>query len=137
MWSGKGKTGKKAGVNGVVAVAIDKDKGSQYAIKWAIDNLVGRSRPIVLLHVIVDPSFTEGSNAIISAASPGESPNYQHVDKQTRDLFLSFRCFCTRKDIRCLDVTLKDMDVAKALTEYVSYAAIENLVLGASRSKLL
>ncbi|KAK9726780.1 hypothetical protein RND81_05G236400 [Saponaria officinalis] len=133
MRSGKSNAGKKAGANGVVAVAIDNNKGSQYAIRWAIENLVGRGRPIVLIHVLVDPSFTVASNAIICTASPGTSPNYTHVDKQTRELFLSFRCFCTRKDIRCLDVTLKDTDVAKALTEYVSYAAIENLVLGASR----
>lgn len=33
--------------------------------------------------------------------------------------------------IQCLDVLLEDTDVVKALTEYVSYAAIENLVLGA------
>nr|POF25462.1 hypothetical protein CFP56_46297 [Quercus suber] len=34
--------------------------------------------------------------------------------------------------IHCLDVLLEDTDIGKALTEYVSYAAIENLVLGAS-----
>lgn len=33
--------------------------------------------------------------------------------------------------IQCLDVILEDADVVKALTEYVSHAAIENLVLGA------
>lgn len=32
--------------------------------------------------------------------------------------------------IQCLDVLLEDMDVVKGITEYVSYAAIENLVLG-------
>jgi len=41
------------------------------------------------------------------------------------------------KQIRCLDVTLKDTDVAKALAEYANYAAIEKLVLGASRSGLI
>lgn len=41
-------------------------------------------------------------------------------------------CFCLEK-IRCLDVILEDSDVAKALTEYLSSAAIQNLVLGASR----
>ena len=34
--------------------------------------------------------------------------------------------------INCLDVLLEDTDIGKAITEYVSYAAIENLVLGAS-----
>lgn len=41
-------------------------------------------------------------------------------------------CFCFEQ-IRCLDVILEDADVAKALTEYLSSAAIQNLVLGASR----
>jgi len=34
--------------------------------------------------------------------------------------------------IHCLDVVLQDMDVVKGITEYVYYAAIENLVLGAA-----
>lgn len=35
--------------------------------------------------------------------------------------------------IHCLDVILEDLDVARAITEYVSYAGIELLVLGASQ----
>lgn len=108
------------------------------------------------------------------------SPHRKQLEKQTRDLFLTFHCYCTRKDvgfgiahyflsmpwenailfyfyswyqllfffsnpfrfiidmhkilyqINCLDVLLEDTDIGKAITEYVSYAAIENLVLGAS-----
>ncbi|OMO49948.1 hypothetical protein COLO4_38279 [Corchorus olitorius] len=57
------------------------------------------------------------------------------VEKLTKEIFLTYHCFCTRKDIQCLDIILEDSDVVKALTEYVSYAAIEKLVLGApSRS---
>lgn len=37
-------------------VAIDKDKGSQYALKWAIDNLIGRGKNVTLLHVKIRPS---------------------------------------------------------------------------------
>lgn len=36
------------------------------------------------------------------------------------------------RQIHCLDVLLEDNDVVKAITEYVSYAAIENLVIGAT-----
>ncbi|KAK9734114.1 hypothetical protein RND81_04G115800 [Saponaria officinalis] len=136
MWTGKGSGGKKGGGNGVVAVAIDKDKSSQYALRWAIDNLVTQGRSLVLIHVIPDSSFSGVSNAIISS-SPSTSPNNQMVDKQTKELFLTFRCFCTRKDIRCLEITLRDADVARALSEYASYAAIENLVLGASKGGII
>ncbi|XP_011006665.1 PREDICTED: U-box domain-containing protein 35 isoform X2 [Populus euphratica] len=50
----------------------------------------------------------------------------------SKDLFLPFRCFCTRKDINCKDVVLEDTDVAKALIEYVTQTAIETLIVGAS-----
>jgi hypothetical protein len=131
----------------------------------------------------------EGRHAVISDSHNGAtSPRRQQLEKLTRDLFLTFHCYCTRKDvgfsiahyfafmqcenilqyhaykmsfffisvhdtgfffisnsllfclhvqnlyqIHCLDVLLEDTDVGKALTEYVSYAAIENLILGAPR----
>lgn len=34
-----------------VAVAIDKDKGSQYALKWAVDRLLSRGQSLTLIHV--------------------------------------------------------------------------------------
>lgn len=37
---------------GLVAVAIDKDKGSQYALKWAVENLLSRGQTVVLIHVL-------------------------------------------------------------------------------------
>ena len=39
--------------------------------------------------------------------------------------------------IHCLDVLLEDTDIGKALTDYVAYAAIEKLVLGAPRQGFL
>ncbi|XP_056699455.1 U-box domain-containing protein 35-like [Spinacia oleracea] len=133
MWGSKTGAAKKGNDHGLVAVAIDRDKGSQYAIRWAIDNLLGRGKPVLLIHVANGSSIAAGSSAIVSTSSPGTSPNYNQVDKNTKDLFLTFRCFCTRKDIRCIDITLKDNDVGRALIEYANYAAIENLVLGVSR----
>ncbi|KAA8541518.1 hypothetical protein F0562_022670 [Nyssa sinensis] len=80
MWLPKADNAeRKTGGNGLVAIAIDKDKGSQQALKWAIENLLSRGQTI-----------------------------------------------------QSLDVILEDTDIVKALTEYVSHAAIETLVLGAS-----
>ncbi|KAL9391375.1 hypothetical protein Peur_015295 [Populus x canadensis] len=64
--------------------------------------------------------------------SPGDysSPGKQQLEKMAKDLFLAFRCYCTRKDVHCLDVALESTDIAKAITEYVSHAAIETVVLG-------
>ncbi|KAL0553228.1 hypothetical protein IC582_007117 [Cucumis melo] len=42
---------EKLNVNGFVAVAIDKDKGSQGALKWAIDHLLQRGHTVFLIHV--------------------------------------------------------------------------------------
>ncbi|VFQ64768.1 unnamed protein product [Cuscuta campestris] len=61
----------------------------------------------------------------------------EQLEKHTKDLFSIFHVFCTRKDIHALDVVLEDTDIAKALNEYVSSAAIENLVLGASKHGFL
>lgn len=37
--------------NAITAIAIDADKSSQYAVKWAVDNLLNESSQYVLLHV--------------------------------------------------------------------------------------
>ena len=37
-------------VNGI-AVAIDKDKNSQHAVRWAIDHLIINNPVIILIHV--------------------------------------------------------------------------------------
>ncbi|PON60975.1 Universal stress protein [Parasponia andersonii] len=136
MWqTNKRNELKKGSGNGLIAVAIDKDKGSQAALKWAAENILCKGHFVVLLHVVQkqnpNAASVGGSHAIIcDANNPAESPHRQQLEKQTKDLFLTFHCFCTRKDIQCLDVILEDSDIVKALTEYVSYAAIENLVMG-------
>lgn len=42
---------RKGGGNGLVAVAVGKDKGSQYALKWAADTLVTKGQTVILIHV--------------------------------------------------------------------------------------
>ncbi|KAJ6373436.1 hypothetical protein OIU76_027722 [Salix suchowensis] len=121
MWMPRSLPEKRVGGNGLVAVAIDRDKSSQIALKWAIDNLLVKGQTVILIHV----------NLKSSLSSHSSSPKMnQSVD--SKDLFLPFRCFCTRKDISCKDVMLEDTDVAKALTEYVTQTLIETLIVGGS-----
>ncbi|XP_035539572.1 U-box domain-containing protein 52-like [Juglans regia] len=127
MWLQKADALNKTRGNGFIAIAIDNEKGSQNALKWAADNLITKGQTIVLIHVVHDG----GSHSIICESN--NSPRAQKLEKQTKDLFLIFHCYCARKDIPFLDVVLEDTDTAKALTEFVSYAAIESLVLGTSR----
>lgn len=39
-----------------IVVAVDKDKNSSSAVKWAIDNLLGNNQILVLVHVRVKNS---------------------------------------------------------------------------------
>uniref|UniRef100_A0A0D9VLY7 Protein kinase domain-containing protein n=1 Tax=Leersia perrieri TaxID=77586 RepID=A0A0D9VLY7_9ORYZ len=107
----------------LVAVCIDKDKNSQNALKYATETLVHKGHTIVLVHV-----HTKGSSGGVEDAAGYKQPS----DPQMKDLFLPFRCFCTRKDIHCKDVVLDDHDVSKAIVEFAAHAAIEKLVVGAT-----
>ncbi|KAE8735476.1 Kinase protein with adenine nucleotide alpha hydrolases-like domain, putative isoform 2 [Hibiscus syriacus] len=49
----------------------------------------------------------------------------QHLEHQAREIFLPFRCFCSRKDITGNEVILEDTDVARALVDYISSVPIE------------
>ncbi|KAJ7962651.1 Protein kinase domain [Quillaja saponaria] len=137
MWLPKANGVRKGGEgNGLVAVAIDKDKGSQHALKWAADSLLTKGQTVILIHVEQKPSSSlmNGGNqgVIYNLNNAAALPHRQQLEKTTKDLFLTFHCYCTRKDIQCLDVLLEDVDIVKAISEYISYAAIENLVLGAT-----
>ncbi|KAK6912395.1 Protein kinase domain [Dillenia turbinata] len=133
MWHSRGE--KRTDGNKLVAVAIDKDKGSRNALKWAIDHLLSRGQTVILVHV--KPKASATSASLLSRMNPiadsnDELGSNKPLDQQAKELFRPFRCFCTQKDIQCKDVMLEDTDVAKALTEYVSMNAIENLVFGAT-----
>ncbi|KAH8481334.1 hypothetical protein H0E87_028992 [Populus deltoides] len=126
MWMPRSLPEKRVGGNGLIAVAIDKDKSSQIALKWAIDNLLVKGQTVILIHVNLKSSLSSHSS------SPKKNQFVGSKDPDSKDLFLPFRCFCTRKDISCKDVTLEDTDVAKALIEYVTQTLIETLIVGGS-----
>ncbi|XP_020553494.1 U-box domain-containing protein 35 isoform X2 [Sesamum indicum] len=107
----------------MVAVAIDKDKGSQAALKWAVDHLLAKGKSVALLHVKQKTSAPLGNHADGGKVA---------LDNQAKELFLPFRCFCTRKDIQVNEVLLEDTDIARSLCDYVKNNNIEHLVVGAS-----
>ncbi|XAR57669.1 Non-specific serine/threonine protein kinase, partial [Bertholletia excelsa] len=137
----------------LIAVAIDRDKESQNALKWAIDNHLSRGQTIILIHVKVNQY---GSSASQSFSTPSiflSLSLYTHtcfsqfsgfsdesgfvtegLDQPTKELIMPFRCFCRRKSIYCHDIVLEDTDVARALIDYVTLSAIDILVLGASKN---
>ncbi|KAI3698448.1 hypothetical protein L2E82_41999 [Cichorium intybus] len=110
--------------NKTIAVAIDRDKGSQCALKWAVDNIVGKGQIVYLVHVKLKQKpnkNTDFSNDSILINS----------DAQLRELFLPFRCFCTRKEIKSQEVVLEDTDVVKGLVDFATRSIVEVLVVGA------
>ena len=64
MWSSKGHIEKKGG-RGVIAVAIDKDKGSQHAMRWASEHLLTKGQTVVLIHVNkISPSSSSNISSL-------------------------------------------------------------------------
>lgn len=55
----------------LVAVAIDKDRAAQSALKWAIENLLSRGQTVLLIHVKV----TAHGSCTISSVSPFQMPS--------------------------------------------------------------
>ncbi|XP_020540934.1 U-box domain-containing protein 52 isoform X2 [Jatropha curcas] len=115
-----------------VLVAIDKDKGSQYALKWTVDHILSRGQSVTLLHVRQkSPSPLGDVNEAVART------HSKQLESEARELFLPFRCFCTRKDIKCQEVIVDDTDITKAIVEYATSHVIETLILGAPTRGLL
>lgn len=85
---------RREGGNGLIAVAVDGDKASQYALKWSVDHILSRGDSVLLLHVKQTPPPITNST----------EKNYQTIyrqqpDSQTMETFLPFRCFCMRRQV--------------------------------------
>ncbi|MED6130549.1 hypothetical protein PIB30_002145 [Stylosanthes scabra] len=132
MWLPRSQ--EKDGVNGLVAVAIDKEKGSRNALQWAIDHLLNKGATVILIHVKINsnsvPAF--GPKTFTGFITGREYTIGREPDGQNKNIFLSYRVFCTKKDIQCKDVLIEDVDVSRAIIDYATQAGIEHLVLGSS-----
>ncbi|GLU14300.1 hypothetical protein SLE2022_308770 [Rubroshorea leprosula] len=110
----------------LTAIAIDKDKNSQCAVKWAVDNLLtGNSFQIILVHV-----RNQSLHPYDFEASPKEGR--PPTEAEFNQFFLPFRGFCARKGIEAKEVVLHDIDIASAIVDYSIHNSIDNIVVGAS-----
>ncbi|ESQ27907.1 hypothetical protein EUTSA_v10019640mg, partial [Eutrema salsugineum] len=104
--------------NGIItAIAIDKDKNSQHALKWAVENIIVDSPHCVLLHV-------QQGNA-------GAHLQHDNQDDE-HQFFLPFRGFCARKGIIAKEVILRNTDISNAIVTYITNNSVSNIVVGAS-----
>ncbi|KAK1372382.1 U-box domain-containing protein 52-like [Heracleum sosnowskyi] len=126
---------KTAAKNKLVAVAIDRDKGSQGAMKWAVNYILSKGQSVLLLHVKLRSSGSSNSSPSLPTfrSNPGSNGpvSGEGNAQNNKDLFLPFRVFCTRKDINCQDIVIDETDVVRGLIQYVTESAIEILVVGA------
>ncbi|RRT73667.1 hypothetical protein B296_00010290 [Ensete ventricosum] len=134
----------------VVAVAVDKDKSSQGALKWALDNVVGADQSLLLVHVNTKASckLNACSGGIIrskllilcvmpcSRATTRRRGRSQGSTSSLPMLLQEKGCESSlfTSAVNCKDIVLENTDVPKAIVDFVSHAAIEKLVVGASRS---
>ncbi|XWS52332.1 hypothetical protein CRYUN_Cryun11dG0058800 [Craigia yunnanensis] len=84
---------RREGIGRLVAVAVDTDsKSSQRALKWTVENFITRGQTLRLVHVIQRPPSNPNPVGIDDS-----SVAERQLDNQTMDLFLPFRCFCTKR----------------------------------------
>ncbi|XP_009624934.1 U-box domain-containing protein 35-like [Nicotiana tomentosiformis] len=114
-----------------VAVAIDRDKNSQHAVRWAVDNLNIKNGQMILIHVHVQENLHSHSHNMIP--KEGHSPSLAEMNQ----FFLPYRGICARKGIQAKEVILQDDDVAHALAEYITQTFITTIVVGASTRNAL
>ncbi|KAI4379643.1 hypothetical protein MLD38_005915 [Melastoma candidum] len=98
-------------------VAVDKDKNSPHAVRWAIENLASQDQPILLVHVKIKQSSY--------CAAEG-------FDDELRDLFTLYRGYSARKSVEMKEVVLEEREVVKGLLDYIANNYVANVVLGAS-----
>ncbi|XAR49914.1 Non-specific serine/threonine protein kinase [Bertholletia excelsa] len=110
------------------AIAIDKDKNSQHAVRWAVDNLSGKNSNVILVHV-----RTQSSQLREDVHKGGYIP----TETEMQDLFLPYRGFCARKGIQAKEVVLHDIDIISALVDFIHSTAINVMVVGASNRNAL
>ncbi|KAL6996297.1 hypothetical protein U1Q18_006430 [Sarracenia purpurea var. burkii] len=112
----------------ITAIAIDKDKNSEAAVRWAVENLLKKSANAILVHV-----KTQNFQTKVDVPKGGLPP----TENEMQEFFLPYRGFCARKGIRAKEVVLHDIDVSNALADFILNNSISNIVLGASNRNAL
>lgn len=78
---------------GPIAIAIDRDKTSCHALKWAVEHYIPRGGTVKLIHVI--QRSTPNANG---PSTDDESSERQNSDKRSTQ-FLPMRCLCMRRNV--------------------------------------
>ncbi|KAK7816430.1 u-box domain-containing protein 52, partial [Quercus suber] len=109
------------------AVAIDKDKNSPYAVRWAIDHLMIISNPLITL-IHVRPK-TNHLNRRVYAEGANDANN--SAESENNSLFIPYRGYCARKGVQLKEVVLEEYDAPKAILDYIHKNFINRKILSA------
>ncbi|KAJ0988501.1 hypothetical protein J5N97_006857 [Dioscorea zingiberensis] len=120
----------------LVAVAVDADKNSQHALKWAADHVIQRGQIFILLHVrkkiLTIPTPAGFQVPIAEVDKEIAAAFYEQMDARTKELLLPFQCFCSRRGLQCKEAILEDTDIPKAIIDFLCKQNVDKLVMGAS-----
>ncbi|KAL5222456.1 hypothetical protein ABZP36_027169 [Zizania latifolia] len=108
-----------------IVVAIDRDRNSQLAVKWAVDHLLSGASHIILLHVAVNHPVANHGFAMAEATQGA-------LEAEMREIFVPYRVFCSRNGVLVSEVILEEADVSKAIIEFITANKIQSIALGAS-----
>uniref|UniRef100_A0ACD5TCW9 Uncharacterized protein n=1 Tax=Avena sativa TaxID=4498 RepID=A0ACD5TCW9_AVESA len=133
-----GSKGRDSGAesSGKAAVAVDGDKSSQHALKWAADHVLARAQSFFLLHVRHKPSsLNPAAGKQFSTSHVQEdiaASLLAQMDLQTKEMMLPFQCFCSRRGLQCREIILDGADASKAIVDFVVQNNVDKIVLGAA-----
>ncbi|XP_027337326.1 U-box domain-containing protein 35-like [Abrus precatorius] len=112
---------------GTTVIAINADRNSHFAVKWAVEHLLKKNSSCTLVHVRTKSMHPHD---VVDVPKHGRPP----TEEELHQLFLPFRGFCARKGIAAKELVLHDIDVPSALTDYVVEHSISNVVVGVDAS---
>lgn len=78
---------------GPIAIAVDRDKTSCQALKWAVEHYIPRGGTIKLVHVV--------QRSAIHANGPftDDESSERHQNNKRSTQFLPMRCLCMRRNV--------------------------------------
>ncbi|KAK7410157.1 hypothetical protein VNO78_00705 [Psophocarpus tetragonolobus] len=110
--------GGAAALQNITMVAVDKDKNSSYAFRWAVNHL---DNPVIIAVHVKHKNF---SHHVTNVFPPDE--------EDVANIFNSLRGMCTRKAVTMKEAVVDDSDVLRGLLEFANRNLIHSIVLGAS-----
>ncbi|WJX41578.1 hypothetical protein P8452_28909 [Trifolium repens] len=103
-------------------VAVDKDKNSAYAFRWAIRHL---DNPVIFaVHVKHKNLHNQGTNV------------FEPDEEDVANVFSNLRGMCQRKVVTVKEAVVDDHDVVKGLLDFANKNLVHSIVIGASKNPL-